>query len=240
MVSPDRRAFVEAKAIRFDHKLGDSQLDPFELANTLGLQVVALPLGNDSPVEGVYLRRAGRGFILVNSSKAYRRQRFTCAHEIGHHVLLGEGDEFDLVEGPDQINGQGDPEEREAFLFASELLMPEIGIRPLVQAIATVEDKVAAVVRAYDTSPQSAAIRLSELSILTDAETKSFIAAIKNTAQWKAFVTSQGIHSNDGGRQGQMRLPATFRHLAKTLFDAGVLAPERYKELVQRDLPGAQ
>jgi Zn-dependent peptidase ImmA (M78 family) len=239
MVSPDRRAFVEAKAIRFDHKLGDGQLDPFELASALALQVVAVPLGDDSPVEGVYLRRVGRGFILVNSSKAYRRQRLTCAHEIGHHFLLGGGDEIDLIEGPDQISGHGDPEEREAFLFASELLAPEIGVRPLVERLETLEDKVGAVVRTYDISPQSAAIRLSELSILTDSETKGFLVAIKGTTQWKAFITSQGISSNDGGRRGQTRLPQAFRQRAKALFEAGVLAPERYQELIDRGLPGA-
>jgi Zn-dependent peptidase ImmA (M78 family) len=237
MVSPDRTAFAEAKAVRFDYGLGTSLLDPFELAATMGIHVVALPLGDGSPVEGVYLRRAGRGFILVNSSKAYRRQRLTCAHEIGHHRMLGVGDEFDLVEGPEQVSGRGDPEEREAFLFASELLMPEIGVRPLVQATAKVEDKIGAVVRGYDVSPHSAAIRLSELSILSDAETKGFLAAIQGRDQWMAFMRSQGINSNDGGRIGRMRLPATFKDCARSLFDAGVLSQERYEELVDRELP---
>jgi Zn-dependent peptidase ImmA (M78 family) len=234
---PERRAFAEAKAVRFDHKLGAGLLDPFELAADLGLQVVAVPLGDDSPVEGVYLRRAGRGFVLVNSSRAYRRQRLTCAHEIGHHVLLGEGDKFDLIEGPDQVSGHGDPDEREAFLFASELLMPEIGVRPLVQAVPRLEDKVGAVVREYDVSPQSAAIRLSELDILSDLETKAFLATIGPRDKWLAFVQSQRIHSNDGGRRGRVRLPASFRDGARALFEAGVLSEERYEELVDRDLP---
>jgi Zn-dependent peptidase ImmA (M78 family) len=237
MAWPERRAFAEAKAVRFDWKLGASLLDPFELATKMGLQVVAVPLGDDSPVEGVYLRRAGRGFILVNSSKAYRRQRLTCAHEIGHHVLLGEGDEFDLIEGPDQVSGQGDPEEREAFWFASELLMPEIGVRPLVKGIPGLEDRIGAVVRAYDVSAQSAAIRLSELNVLSDVETKAFLAAIGSRDRWLAFVQSQGIHSNDGSRRGRVRLPPAFRDCARALFDAGVLSRERYEELVERELP---
>jgi Zn-dependent peptidase ImmA (M78 family) len=235
-VSPDRTAFAEAKAVRFDHGLGAGLLDPFELAVTMGIQVVALPLGDGSPVEGVYLRRAGRGFILVNSSKPYRRQRLTCAHEIGHHCLLGEGDEFDLIEGPEQVSGHG-PEEREAFLFASELLMPEIGVRPLVEAIEETEDKIGAVVRAYDVAAHSAAIRLSELRILSDADTKGFLTSIQDRDQWTAFMRSQGIDSNDGGRRGRMRLPASFKDCARSLFDTGVLSQERYEELVDRELP---
>ena len=240
MVSPDRRAFTEAKALRFDLKLGAECLDPFEVASALGVHVVAIPLGDDSPVEGVYLRRSGRGFILVNSSKAYRRQRFTCAHEIGHHRLVGDADECDLVEGPEAINGQGstDPDERDAQLFASEFLMPEVGVRPMIKQGMTLEDMVAAVVLAYDVSLQSAAIRLSELSIIGDAETKAFLSAMKEG--WQSFYRSHGINSNDGGRRGQTRLPNAFRQLANALHEADVLSPERFTELVKRDLPSVK
>lgn len=68
--------------------------------------------------------------IEVNANDADVRQRFTIAHEIGHHVLAhGEGkrdtvDEFSLRNTV--------PTEIEANQFAAELLMPESRIRSLV------------------------------------------------------------------------------------------------------------
>ncbi|MGE4428688.1 MAG: ImmA/IrrE family metallo-endopeptidase [Solirubrobacteraceae bacterium] len=51
----------------------------------LGLDVVVTRL--PQPVSGAYLPRPRRGLILVNGTHAVVRQRFTVAHEVGHHVL---------------------------------------------------------------------------------------------------------------------------------------------------------
>lgn len=50
-----------------------------------GLDVVVAPL--PAGVSGFYLPRAKRGLIAVNGTHAVVRQRFTIAHELGHHVL---------------------------------------------------------------------------------------------------------------------------------------------------------
>lgn len=236
----DRRPFLEAKALRLDLNLGVGHIDPFDAAALLGVQVVAAPFGQDAAVEGMYLRRKGRGFIFVNSSKPYRRQRLTCAHEIGHHVLLADDDDVDVIEGAASVDGKGGiPEEREAFLFASELLMPERGVRPLVVGIADPTEAIAAVVRAYDASPQSAAIRLAELSLIDGSACTAFLTSMKDLAGWRAFVQRHGINVRDGSRKGRLRLPQSFVTRTKSLHDAGVLSEERYQELLERDLPMA-
>lgn len=51
----------------------------------LGLDVVVAPLPQGW--SGFYLPRPRRGLIAVNSTHAVVRQRFTIAHELGHHVL---------------------------------------------------------------------------------------------------------------------------------------------------------
>lgn len=231
----DRRPVVEAKAVRQDLGVGTAYLDPFEAAEAIGIVVVAAPLGKDAPIEGMYLRRQGRGFILVNASKPYRRQRLTCAHEIGHHILLGDGNDIGVIEGPEQVDSTAGPEEREAFNFASELLMPEQGVRAVAAKSADFESAVAAVVRQYDASPQSAAVRLSELALIDQVTCSTFMALMKDQNEWRAFVRRHDIKAHPKA-SAELRLPAPFTDKANRLFELGVLSHERHGELLDRDL----
>lgn len=85
-----------------------------------------------SNVSGFIARRGGATIIGVNSSQASVRQRFTLAHELGHHLLHAQGlsevhvDETFEVKFRDERSSLGtDLDEREANLFAAELLMPQ-------------------------------------------------------------------------------------------------------------------
>ena len=67
-----------------------------------------------------------RKVIAVNSSDSIRRQRFTCAHEIGHIVLHGDDTNYvdyrsNAIDNPDY----NAVKESEANYFAACLLMPE-------------------------------------------------------------------------------------------------------------------
>ena len=70
--------------------------------------------------------------ILVNASEVETRQRFTVAHELGHWVCqVLEGRDVPIYCRAEEIGV--DPEakalEREANVFAAELLMPEEAVR---------------------------------------------------------------------------------------------------------------
>ena len=98
----------------------------------LGLGPTAMPLADK--VSGAIRRRPNGGYeILVNSTHAESRKRFTVAHEIGHYVYhrdrlgLGTGDTLAFrTDGSDYPNPHiGPREEREANTFAANLLMPK-------------------------------------------------------------------------------------------------------------------
>lgn len=88
----------------------------------------------DQDLSGFLVRskKDDRAIIGANKSHHPHRQRFTIAHELGH-FLLHEGNTIHLDEGraaytinmrnSDSSTGE-DNEEREANLFAAELLMP--------------------------------------------------------------------------------------------------------------------
>lgn len=90
----------------------------------LGLAVVLAPL--PKKIAGVYMRKRGRHIVFVRATDYPTRQRFTLAHEIGHH-RLGHGGRIDVE--ADVFGDPGDRQEQQANFFASEFLMPIESVR---------------------------------------------------------------------------------------------------------------
>lgn len=89
----------------------------------LGVAVCILPL--PPGIAGAYLRKRGRPFIFLQSTDYPTRQRFTLAHELGHHVLGHRG----RVDNRSEIGADSvDLEERQANHFAGELLAPAAAV----------------------------------------------------------------------------------------------------------------
>lgn len=65
--------------------------------------------------------------ITINKNHHANRQRFTMAHELGHYIL-NHGTKEDTL----YRNGETDPDEIEANVFAAEILMPTGVIRHLI------------------------------------------------------------------------------------------------------------
>jgi len=91
-----------------------SPICPYHLADNMGLDVrfVTIP-----SFEGMYL--ADDRVILISSQRPEGRKRFTCAHELGHHMLK-HGTVIDEIIS----EGSNAEIEKEADFFASMLLMP--------------------------------------------------------------------------------------------------------------------
>lgn len=87
---------------------------PYNLAESLGLDIRFVKI---SSFEGMYI--AGDNVVLISAQRPEGRKRFTCAHEIGHH-LLKHGTVIDeIIE-----SGSDNEMEKEADFFASMVLMP--------------------------------------------------------------------------------------------------------------------
>jgi len=236
MAWSDRRPFVEARAQRRDAglKAGEAA-DPFTLAERISVEAVRVPIGEDSPVEGAFLRRADHQFILVNSAKRGRRQRFTCAHELGHAILLPPGDDIERLDTGDdlEIHATTSTDEREANHFAAELLLPEAGALEVARAYGTAEDALGGLVRTFDVSPKMAAIRLREVGYIDQAQLRELLGVVDD--DWQRLWREQRI-PQDPVPTPELVLPAAFRRRADALVEAGVISAERYEELVDRPL----
>jgi len=114
---------IAIKALQTRKKfLGAGASEPicsFNLAEAMGLDVRFIKI---SSFEGMYLTE--ENLILVSAERPEGRKSFTCAHELGHHVL-GHGTVIDEI-----IESGSDKDiEKEADFFAGTLLMPASAVQ---------------------------------------------------------------------------------------------------------------
>jgi len=98
-------------------------IDVFDCAQQAGIEVLFAKIPS---MEGMYLRKS-TPTILVGSERPSGRQRFTCAHEWGHHVF-GDGSRVDELFDSDNAQQQRDEVEIRANMFAGMLLMPKSAV----------------------------------------------------------------------------------------------------------------
>ena len=126
--------------------------------------VLELPAG----VAGAYVARADCPLLFVNGHQALSRQRFTVAHEFGHH-RMGHAS---VVDEQQAISGQlHDPQEVRANAFAAEFLMPRDAIdawgREYVDGAVTLE-QVLLLACEYGVSAQATRYALHNAGVLSD------------------------------------------------------------------------
>lgn len=90
------------------------------------------------PLMGAYLREGGNPGIILTTRRPLGQQRFTAAHELGHHILNHDphaDDDSILRRSPDLARDYKrlPPAEQEADAFASYFLVPDWLIATLMQ-----------------------------------------------------------------------------------------------------------
>jgi Zn-dependent peptidase ImmA (M78 family) len=146
-----------------------------DIVRSLGVAVRKEPAPDD--LSGFLVRdlKRRRAVIGVNKHHPATRQRFTIGHELGH-FLLHEGEQVHVdranvgfqVKLRHRLSGDGtDTEEKEANLFAAELLMPA---RLLEHDLAHIhgfslldEDVINELSKKYKVSCQALTFRLANL-----------------------------------------------------------------------------
>ena len=115
--------------------------DPFSLARSLGIDVDCADLGE---LKGFYVVYGTGRYIVLNQNLNERMTRVVLAHEIGHDILhrdiaanggMGESSFFDMTSKP----------EREANIFAAELLISDDDMTEQGERGCTIEEAAAAI-----------------------------------------------------------------------------------------------
>lgn len=122
----------DAIQLRRTVKGGTAPYDPVRIAKALGMDVFVGGVPVDTA--GMLVKRYGEdAAIYLNPDDSRNRQRFTCAHEIGHYVRRSEfSEDWSAIDKRNYASSTGlDPEERYANQFAAALLMPADDVRML-------------------------------------------------------------------------------------------------------------
>jgi Zn-dependent peptidase ImmA (M78 family) len=165
------RLHFEDEAELFAHKAWAS----LKLEPPVDLDMVAKKLGIDicresfvEEIDGFYMRIPGAPpVIAINSSyiKPQGRQRFTLAHEIGHHLLTHRLTSSKLFFF-DVVDTRRTMVEKACDRFAALLLMPEdITRRWFDQLAANAEHRVSIMSDRFGVSVQAMKVRLKELKL---------------------------------------------------------------------------
>lgn len=146
-----------------------------ELAAAEGIHIVHEPFRDDE-VSGMLLREPDKTVIIVNSTNAATRQRFTIAHELGH-LKLHKGSVY--VDGRARVSFRDglsamatDREEIGANAFAAALLMPAEWVRPEYEnvvrnAVVSSEQNLADILSSrFGVSSQAMLFRLVNLGLV--------------------------------------------------------------------------
>jgi len=116
-------AQIDAENVRREYWDGIFPVDPIVIARRMGVTPYLSRLGDTS---GLIVRPINeQAKIYVNQFESKARQRFICAHEIGHYVERARNRD-DAYTFRDRRAGKADtPHEWYADHFAANLLMPQ-------------------------------------------------------------------------------------------------------------------
>jgi Zn-dependent peptidase ImmA (M78 family)/transcriptional regulator with XRE-family HTH domain len=120
--------------------------------------------------DGLALNSSRYRFIIVNTSNAWSRQRFTLAHEIGH-IVAGDGSHSGLCVDQDVMATGQTVQEKRANAFAACVLMPHDELHGAVDTESGLDERgFGRLVGRFCVSPSALAWRLKNLDLVNDDE----------------------------------------------------------------------
>ena len=151
-------------------------IDNYSLVQQLGIWLKTEPLGN---LYGFYLRHGQATGIVLNSRHPEDLQRYTCAHELGHHLL---GHQSHLDDNGDVNRHDGPLQEQAAQVFAGSFLMPLGLVNRVLRAHDLIGRPLSAVdayklSRDMDVSYAACVWRLRTLDLLGQATAQAYVRA---------------------------------------------------------------
>lgn len=201
----------------------------------LAVSVIELPDG----ISGAYARREGQGFAFLNLREAPVRQRFTLAHELGHHEFKDGG----VIDASADVFGSPTTvRERRANAFAAEFLVPLAAVQRWAQAHADPDVSlvsVAALASWFRVSALVALYRLSAARLVSTKAVRGFEQAIQDGEHIQLARRQQLVDLPDELSMihdtGRPRMPRRLWADAVIGYERGLLTPERIAQAVRRD-----
>jgi Zn-dependent peptidase ImmA (M78 family) len=227
-----------ARALRQELDYGIGPINIWEVLRQRGILVARHDFGSDGG-DGLYVwtdtEEGALALVVLNTARRASRQRFTAAHELGHHEMhQPERGEPDLVIVDEDVFGtRSDPREEAASAFAAYLLAPSeaiardlIGLDP--QRI--VPSTVVELMRTYGLSYDAMVNRMNNAGVINAAQRDR----LKKQAEGNVDkLVAQAGFDEESLFPPPPALPSVLAHKAMLLYHHGVISVGRLAELLQ-------
>lgn len=170
MISKARELEIRraAREVICDQQIFELPISPQRIARNLDIELVSWT-PNSPGVSGFLMMIDGK--FAIGYSNAFSNQgfeNFTISHELGHYFLDGHPEELLNNPAGRHVSKSGfvssDRFEREADLFASELLMPGSMVQKAINSQETGMSAVKEIARLCETSLTASAIKYAQIS----------------------------------------------------------------------------
>lgn len=141
-------------------KISEPPINLNKIASIFGFKIIPYPFPEYR--KGIIFMETGIKVIGVNSNHPLPIQRFTIAHELGHLTNGHEMIEHDFILGEEKYFSRHFQQEKEADLFASELLLPKEFLIKDLNSFGIDENKL---IEKYIVSKTALWIRLNTLNL---------------------------------------------------------------------------
>lgn len=221
-----------ANSFRRDNQLSVSE--PIRIKSLLQrneILTVYLPLSSN--FSGMAIKSNGNSqpkkFILVNCEHSIGKQHFTICHELYHLFFQ---DNFTFSKSNAGTFDKNNPEEYNADIFASFLLLPEIGLQEMIPASERKMNSITLrtilnIEQYYSCSRTALLHRLKKMKRIDSAFYDRFSSNVQNSALQYGYDTSLYKKGNEGVVIGNYGIKA------RELFEKGDISESTYFSLLE-------
>lgn len=217
-----------ARALRHREQLGFEPVDIWLLLERLQIPLAVRNFGSESG-DGLYLWEYAEPFIVINKCSRPSRQRFTAAHELGHHEMHRfEADR--LLFADQDVSRSDNAQEVEANAFAAYLLAPDEGIRYRLgdhTGESITQDMVVELMGVFGLSYNAMTYRLLNVGLINRAQQ----AALTESPMIEERMRRAGIDEYTNSKP-PTHLPRSHISAALRLYEDHVVTPDRLGELL--------
>jgi len=215
-----------ASIFRQDKGLGAR--DPINIRSLLlKLKVLAVFKPLKSTISGMAIKVGDRQFMLINSSKTVGHQHFTTIHEL-YHLFIQDNFRY-MVCTPEADRSRGI--ERKADLFASHVLIPEIGLLDFIPRKELGKNRISIgklleIEQYYMCSRKALLNRLRSMKLIDNEHYEELSKNVIRNAIWHGF--DKYLYCPDNKKD----IIGDYGISSKSLYDKGLISESHYASLM--------
>lgn len=232
---PGKRA---AYAVRLELGLGFEPLDIWNVIRRRSASFALQNFGEDAG-DGLYVCDERGGLIIINAAKRAGKQRFTAAHELGHHELHRFDAPQLVIADKDVLRTEGRPEEVAANAFAAYLMAPDEGLKAALgdkRNKAVTLDDVVELVRRFGLSHEATVYRLKNAGLINKPNLERLHEEAIGIKDW--LTQRAGFREEELFPPGSPLPPLYLSH-AMALYQHHVITADRLAELLGANVGAA-